>query len=104
MALAISQSAAQVIIPHDQLEPETLRALIEEFVTRHGAVHGHAEAPLEHMIGEVLKQLNSRQVVVVFDEKDETCTIMSMREAHETERQCQQSTEPTIEWDDNRFQ
>jgi hypothetical protein len=90
-----------VIIPHDQLEPDTLRALIEEFVTRHGAVHGHNEAPLERMIGEVLNQLESGQVVVVFDEKEETCTIMSRQEANETERRSRQSNEPTIEWDDN---
>jgi len=94
----------QLVIPHNQLQPETLHALIEEFVTRHGAIHGHAEAPLERMISEVLNQLNSGQVVVVFDEKEETCTIMSKQDANETERRSRQSAEPTIEWDENSFQ
>jgi hypothetical protein len=33
-------------VPHGQLRPETLTALIEEFITRDGAVQGHAETPL----------------------------------------------------------
>jgi uncharacterized protein YheU (UPF0270 family) len=72
-----------MIIPHDQLDPQTLEAVIEEFVTRHGAVHGHADAPLDQMVRAVLQQLRSGSAVVVFDEDDETCTIMSKLEARE---------------------
>jgi hypothetical protein len=49
-----------ITIPHDQLLPDTLQALIEEFVTRAG----------------VRAQLKSGEAVIVFDEEAETCTIV----------------------------
>ena len=63
-------------IPPDALEPATLRAVIEEFITRHGAVHGHAESDLDTQVGHVMKQLKSRRVVLVFDEEQGTCNIL----------------------------
>lgn len=65
-----------MIIPHDQLQPETLIALIEEFVTRHGAVHGHRDASADEMGSEVLRHLRSGKAAIVFDERDESCTIV----------------------------
>ncbi|HEY8746951.1 MAG TPA: YheU family protein [Tepidisphaeraceae bacterium] len=76
-----------MIIPHDQLDPQTLQAVIEEFVTRHGAVHGHAETSLDQMVRTVLQQLQSGNAVVVFDEEEETCSIMSKQEAREADEQ-----------------
>ena len=70
-----------MIIPHEQLSEETLQALVEEFVTRQGAVHGHAETPVERMIEEVRAQLRSGRAVILFDEEDESCTIVSREEA-----------------------
>lgn len=64
------------LIPHDQLLPETLESLIEEFVTRDGAVHGHADTPLAIQIDAVQRQLKSGKVVIVFDEASESCTMM----------------------------
>ena len=65
-----------ITIPHDQLLPDTLQALIEEFVTRAGAVHGHHDTPLNEMIEGVRAQLKSGEAVIVFDEEAETCTIV----------------------------
>jgi uncharacterized protein YheU (UPF0270 family) len=65
-----------MIVPHDQLQPETLHALIEEFITRHGAVQGHEDVPMDRMIQQVMAQLNSGKVVIVFDEENETCSIV----------------------------
>lgn len=64
-------------VPHDQLQPETLSALIEEFVTRHGAVHGHADVSSSEMSAVVLRQLKSGEAAIVFDEVSESCSIMS---------------------------
>jgi uncharacterized protein YheU (UPF0270 family) len=69
-----------MLIPYDELEPDTLKALIEEFITRHGAVQGHEDVPLERMIEQVLSQLKSGKVVIVFDEEAESCTIVPSRE------------------------
>jgi uncharacterized protein YheU (UPF0270 family) len=64
-----------VLIPHDSLEPQTLAALIDEFVTRDGAVHGHRDASVEQMRESVLQQLRSGKVVILYDEDEESCTI-----------------------------
>jgi uncharacterized protein len=70
-----------MLIPHDQLHPETLRSLIEEFITRQGAVQGHEDASIERMIEQVAAQLKSGKVVILFDEEDESCTIVRSEDA-----------------------
>jgi uncharacterized protein YheU (UPF0270 family) len=64
-----------MIVPYDQLQPETLDAMIEEFVTRDGTVQGHADAPVAQQIDAVKRLLVSGRVVVLFDEETEACTI-----------------------------
>lgn len=65
-----------MFIPHDQLNPETLDALIEEFITRHGAVHGHHETPLATLIAQVKSQLRHGKVLISYDEESESCSIV----------------------------
>ena len=65
-----------MVIPHDQINPHTLQALIEEFVTRDGALHGHADTPMQERVEAVLAQLRSGRVVVVFDEATESASIV----------------------------
>ncbi len=64
-----------MIIPHDQLQPSTLTALIEEFITRDGSIQGHSEKTMEDKIALVMRQLQSGEVAIVFDPDDETCSI-----------------------------
>lgn len=65
-----------IVVPHHQLQAETLRSLIEEFVTRDGAVHGHEEPALSERIDAVHRQLKTGKVVIVFEEETESCTII----------------------------
>src|SRR5688572_4560567 len=65
----------KTMVPYDRLRPETLRALIEEFVTRDGAIHGHRDTPLRQHVASVRARLVSGEVVIVFDDEDESCTI-----------------------------
>lgn len=64
-----------MIIPFQQLRPATLQAIIEDYVTRQGAVHGHQDVPLDTMVRQVLRQLNAGAVVVVYSDTDATCGI-----------------------------
>jgi uncharacterized protein YheU (UPF0270 family) len=64
------------IVPHDRLAQDVLDALIEEFVTRDGAVQGHIETPISQKMAAVLRQLKAGMAVIVFDEASESCTIM----------------------------
>jgi len=63
-------------IPYDQLNPEALHGVIEEFVTRDGTDYGEIEVSLETKISQVLGQLKSGKAVIVFDQRTETCNIL----------------------------
>lgn len=67
---------ACLIIPHDQLSPEALKGVVEEFVTRNGTDYGEIEASLETKVLQVLNQLHAGKAVIVFDQKSETCNIL----------------------------
>jgi uncharacterized protein len=64
-----------MIIPLNQLDPDTLSALIEDFVTRDGAVHGHHDATIDQMTATVRAQLKSGTAEIIYDEEDESWTI-----------------------------
>ena len=66
-----------VDVPYDQIDPETLRNMIREFVTRDGADWGDPGGALEDKIAQVLRQFKNKQVKVVFDLKSETANIVS---------------------------
>ncbi len=66
-------------IPYDQLNSETLRQMIQEFVSRDGADWGDAGCTLEDKVEQVLQQLKSKQVKVVFDLKSQTANLVVCR-------------------------
>lgn len=63
-------------VPYDQLSPEALKGVIEEFVTRDGTDYGENEVPLETKISQILAQLKAGRALIVFDPKSETCNIL----------------------------
>jgi hypothetical protein len=66
-------------VPYERLDPETLRNVIQEFVTRDGADWGEAGCALEDKVGQVMQQLRSRKVKIVFDLNSETTNIVVSR-------------------------
>ncbi|WP_299178398.1 YheU family protein [uncultured Neptuniibacter sp.] len=65
-----------MIIPPDQLNPDTLSALIEEFVTRDGTDYGEEEVSLAEKVQEVRVMLASGQAVILFSESTGLCNIV----------------------------
>jgi len=65
-----------VKIPYDQLSPEALHGVVEEFVTRDGTDYGEIEVPLATKIAQVMAQIRSGKAVIVFDQETESCTIL----------------------------
>lgn len=61
-----------MLIPHLQLTPLALRAIVEEFVTRDGTDHSSVETRVES----VLRQLDAGQVALHFDEESKSCNIL----------------------------
>ncbi|WP_409308572.1 YheU family protein [Pectobacterium sp. B1J-3] len=65
-----------MIIPWQQLDPETLDNLIQSFVLREGTDYGEEERTLEQKVADVRRQLASGEVVLVWSELHETINIM----------------------------
>lgn len=63
-------------IPADRLAPETLRAIIEEYVSREGTDYGHTDYSLEQKVAQVLDQLRRDQIVIQFDPASESLTLV----------------------------
>ena len=57
----------QVVVPYQQLNPEVLRALIEEFIAREGTVYGAEDPALDDQVNRITNQLKSGDTVIVWD-------------------------------------
>jgi hypothetical protein len=66
-------------VPYERINPDTLRKMIQEFVTRDGADWGEAGCTLEDKVEQVLRQLKGRKVKVVFDLTSQTANIVVCR-------------------------
>lgn len=63
-------------IPHDQLAPDTLRSLIEEFVTREGTEYGAQDISLATKVTQVMGQLERGEIAISYDMDTGTCNIV----------------------------
>lgn len=78
-----------MIVPFQQLSLDALHGLIEEFITREGTDYGEVEISLADKVEQVKSQLQSKDVVIVFDPVMETVTLLPRLEAEQRERQLQ---------------
>ena len=65
-----------MIIPWQDLDPETLDNLIESFVLREGTDYGEHEHSLADKVADVKQQLKTGEAVLVWSELHETVNIM----------------------------
>jgi uncharacterized protein YheU (UPF0270 family) len=65
-----------VEIPHDQLSPDALRAVLEAFVLREGTEYGERDVPLDTKVAQVLRQLERREAQIVFDPNTESVDVV----------------------------
>ena len=66
-----------MIIPPHELHPDTLNALIEEFVTRDGTDYGDEEVSLSEKVSSVKLRLSSGDAVILFSESTGQCNIVA---------------------------
>lgn len=69
-----------MIIPWQEINPETLENLIESFVLREGTDYGEHERSLADKVDDVRRQLMRGDVVLVWSELHETINIMPCSE------------------------
>lgn len=68
-----------VEVPFDQLAPETLRRVLEEYVSREGTDYGDGDFTMDGKCAAVLRQLRKGEAIIVFDLATETMDIVSRR-------------------------
>ena len=68
--------AAPIRLAPDDLEPDTLRSLIESFVLREGTDYGMHETSLEDKVAHVLIQLRRGEAHITFDPATESINVV----------------------------
>ena len=63
-------------VPYKQITLDTLRRMIQEFVTRDGSDWAEVGCTLEDKVAQVLQQLKNKQIKVVFDLKTQTANLV----------------------------
>jgi hypothetical protein len=66
-------------VPHSELRPELLRAVVESFVLREGTDYGAREVALEQKVANVVRQLERGEARIVFDPQSESIDIVPVR-------------------------
>ena len=64
-----------VVVPHTELAPELLHAVVESYVLREGTDYGEREFSLAEKVAHVLGQLKRGDAHIVFDPATETVGI-----------------------------
>jgi len=70
---------APIRLAPDDLEPDTLRAVVESFVLREGTDYGVHEASLEDKVAQVLRQLRRGEAHITFDPATESVNVVVTR-------------------------
>jgi uncharacterized protein YheU (UPF0270 family) len=70
-----------VVVPHTELGPDLLRAVIESFVLREGTDYGELELSLEQKVSRVMRQLEHGDAQIIFDPDTESVAILAVRGA-----------------------
>lgn len=65
-------------VPADKLSTEILEEVVEEFILREGTDYGAEEVSLLRKKEQVMKQLKSNEIKIVFDQNTETVTLMTV--------------------------
>ncbi len=68
-----------MIIPYQELSPDVLTAIIEDFVSREGTDYGAVESSFSSKVSQVMAQLRSGEAAITFDGETESCSIVQAK-------------------------
>ena len=74
------QAGVVIEIPHQQLSPEALQSVLEEFASRDGTEF----TPLDVKVAQLRGQLLKGELKIVFDAPSETCQVVLARDVRDT--------------------
>lgn len=69
-----------MLIPYQELNPDTLDALIEAFVLREGTDYGDTELSLQQKVAMVRTQIQRGTVVICYSEQQESFDLLNMQD------------------------
>ena len=69
-----------MLIPYQELNPDTLDALIEAFVLREGTDYGDTELSLQQKVAMVRTQIQRGTVVICYSEQQESVDLLNMQD------------------------
>ncbi len=72
-----------MIIPWQELAPDTLDSLIEEFVSRDGTDYGEQELSLAKKVAQVRTALARGEAVLIFSEHTGQCNIVAAEQVRD---------------------
>jgi uncharacterized protein len=72
----VSSDQEPVIVPHTELEADTLVGVIKSFVLREGTDYGEREFTLEQKIAHVRAQLENGDAEILFDPESASVDII----------------------------
>ena len=75
-----------MIIPLEQINDETLTAIIEDFILREGTDYGVIDATKEDKIAQVKLQLQQGSAVIVYSELHESVNILPKEQFNNEEQ------------------
>nr|WP_086940681.1 YheU family protein [Thaumasiovibrio occultus] len=73
-----------MIIPWQQINPETLQSLLESFVLREGTDYGDVELTLEEKVANLKTLVENGEAVIVYSELHESVDIKLRRDLRTT--------------------
>ncbi len=79
-----------MIIPWQQLEPETLNALLESYVLREGTDYGEQELSLKDKLAQIKQQITNGTVLIVYSELHETVNLIAKEQFDASAKEGQQ--------------
>ncbi len=69
-----------ILIPIERISKDSLNALIDEFILREGTDYGCHELTLEEKHQRLMLQIESGDVVIVFDSEEDSASLVKKEE------------------------
>jgi uncharacterized protein len=73
----MEEKSQGIVIPYQELSPDALKGVIEEFITREGTDYGDYEYTFMEKYDQVLRLLKTGRAFICFDPDTESATLVT---------------------------
>lgn len=72
-----------VLVPAQRLQADVLQALLEEYASRDGTDYGERERTLEEKVAQLLRQLHTDELQILYDVDSEQWDLLPRAQAEQ---------------------